>query len=426
MILLLVGCMVPWKAEWNRRDTGLVTEEHVSGSITESTTWTADRIYVLDDVVWVEGEAELDIEPGTLIVAEPGAALVITKDATLFALGRPSAPIVFTSNQDVRAAGDWGGVVLLGSAATNAPGGRFGGVDPTDERSAYGGSISLGTCGALEHVRVEFAGQAVGPGPAMAGLSLAACGRATVVDHVQVHRADGDGVLVLGGAVPIAHLLVTQPGSNGLEWDQGWTGSLQFGIVQLGEGVGRTAVVGGSTDLETADPVSAPSLFNLTLVAPQSGSPQRAVVLERGSGGRVANAVMQGFSAEAVDLRGDVDLLVQSQTLRFDAPILWDIGPDGSTWFEEEVDDDNDDNGFQELAWFTDRVQARFANPDLPGEAKSELDPNWVPRPTSITGEAAEALPPGEFWDPGALYVGAVGPGTVSPWYQGWTSFPAE
>src|SRR4051812_36305757 len=100
----------------------------VSTSITNNTTWTANNVYLLQGQIYVKNGATLTIQPGTTILgdkATPGSGLFVTQGSRLIANGTASSPIVFTSNQAAgsRAAGDWGGIILLGRGANNQPGG---------------------------------------------------------------------------------------------------------------------------------------------------------------------------------------------------------------------------------------------------------------------------------------------------------------
>ena len=95
--------------------------ELVQGPVVETTTWKAGRTYRLEGLVFVEAGARLLIEPGVTVLGGPGAALIVTRDASIHARGTADEPIVFTSAkpEGSRASGDWGGVVLLGNAPIN-------------------------------------------------------------------------------------------------------------------------------------------------------------------------------------------------------------------------------------------------------------------------------------------------------------------
>src|SRR5712672_2804521 len=85
--------------------------------------FSADTVYVLTGLYYVESGHTLTIQPGTLIRGDKNSSgtIIVTKGAKLFAQGTLQRPIVFTSNQapGSRAPGDWGGIILLGNAPTN-------------------------------------------------------------------------------------------------------------------------------------------------------------------------------------------------------------------------------------------------------------------------------------------------------------------
>ena len=102
------------------------------GEITGNLTLTCDKIWTLDQKIYVASGATLTIEPGTLIkgtVASSLAAataLIIERGGKIMAPGTESCPIVFTAAADnlngsygVANKGMWGGVLLLGKASNN-------------------------------------------------------------------------------------------------------------------------------------------------------------------------------------------------------------------------------------------------------------------------------------------------------------------
>ncbi|HEY5609813.1 MAG TPA: hypothetical protein VIL97_01290, partial [Thermoanaerobaculia bacterium] len=70
----------------------------VTGTMTSSTTWTANKRYVLNDFVGVAAPAVLTIEPGTVIYGGTSTAtLFIHRGAKIMANGTTRRPIIFTS-----------------------------------------------------------------------------------------------------------------------------------------------------------------------------------------------------------------------------------------------------------------------------------------------------------------------------------------
>jgi hypothetical protein len=102
------------------------------GEITGNITLTCDKIWTLDQKVYVAPGATLTIEPGTLIKGTvapslaAATALIIERGGKIMAPGTESCPIVFTAAADpldgsygVTNKGMWGGVLVLGKASNN-------------------------------------------------------------------------------------------------------------------------------------------------------------------------------------------------------------------------------------------------------------------------------------------------------------------
>lgn len=409
----------------------LAGREHVAGGITDSTTWTGDRTYVLDDMVYVTGGATLTIERGARILGTPGSALVVTRGGDLQAQGARDAPIVFTSArpEGERRRGDWGGVVLLGNAPVNAPDAHVEGIPPDDPRGDFGGSDPAGSCGVLKYARIEFAGHEIAANVELNGLTLGGCGRATVVRHVQVHMGLDDGVEMFGGTADLGNLVITRAGDDGLDWDLGWTGNAQFVIVQQEGAAGDNAIeADNNRDAHHARPRSAPTIANMTLVGSRrAGAGQRAMTLRRGTAADLRNLIVAGFPAGILDVRdASTAGLVPAGRLRFSGLIAHRIGRDGDTWTEDESGDGDDDGGFDEAAFLHTGDTRLGASPGLPASAFDLESPRFAPVAGSPAARGAAIVPQGEFWDEGATWLGAVKPGAASSWLDGWTAFPAN
>ncbi len=398
----------------------------VEAPINESQTWSTDKKYILNGLIFVESGATLTIEPGTHIAGAPGSALIVTRDAKINAQGQKNAPIVMTSSQAVgeRQRGDWGGLVLLGNATVNSGTGHIEGIEKDDPRGGYGGMADTGSCGVLKYVRIEFAGYEISQDNELNGLTLGGCGSGTIINHVQVHMGLDDGVEVFGGTVNLKHILISRPGDDGLDWDRGWQGNGQFIIVHQGHDDGDNAIeADNDASNPNATPRSNPTLSNITLVGSGNNTiAQRGLLLRRGTGGDFRNVLITGFSTEALDI-GDVDTaeLTGSGELKANG---WVIQNSDMRYFSEERDSQNDDDGFSEQSWIqqtnnelTPREIILFAN--TPGQI-----PDFAPLPRSAATKINVPLPQGEFWDEGANFAGAIRPGSRVSWLDGWTAYP--
>lgn len=410
----------------------LVKSEHlVAESIVEDTRWQEGDTYILTDTIYVEAGANLTIDPGVTVKGRPGSALIITRDSQLYARGSKAKPIVFTSAAEIgqRQPGDWGGLVLLGKAPVNGRDTHIEGVDETDSRGMFGGVDETNSCGVLEFVRIEYAGFEVYANNELNGLTLGGCGNHTVVRNVQVHRALDDGIEVFGGTVDMKNILITGPGDDGLDWDLGWTGRVQFLIVQQHANRGDNAFEGDSNKKRHAAlPKSEPTIYNATLIGGFSENKgQRAMLLRRGSGGHFVNFIVTGFSKEAFDLRDEETVNnIERDQLSFRSAMLFDIGKGGRTFFQNESEDD-DDGGFSEKEYFESLASVKLdVNPGFGLSVRDPRAPEFSPQGNTVAALFAEEPPQDEFWNEGAKFLGALPPKAQQTWLDGWVSFPVD
>ena len=143
--------------------------------------------------------------------------------------GTPDAPIIMSSDAAIgsRARGQWGGLIINGSAPTNQ-GVTFGEGDT----GAFGGNNPSDSSGTLRYVRLEFAGIEFSPDNELNGIAFQGVGSGTIVDHVQVHMNQDDGIEMFGGTVNLKYVLVTGARDDSFDWTDGWTGKGQFWVAQ--------------------------------------------------------------------------------------------------------------------------------------------------------------------------------------------------
>lgn len=205
--------------------------ETISGSITSNTTWRAGNKYVLSGFVYVESGATLTIEPGTIIKGDKPTkgSLIVQPGAKIIAVGTPEKPIVFTSNQakGQRAAGDWGGLVILGKAPVNKTPAYVEG----ENVSQFGGTDPADNSGQLKYVRIEFAGIAFETDKEINGLTFGGVGSGTQVDYVQVSYSGDDSYEWFGGTVNAKHLIAYRGLDDDFDTDNGFSGMVQYGLI---------------------------------------------------------------------------------------------------------------------------------------------------------------------------------------------------
>lgn len=400
----------------------------VTQDITSDTTWTKEHTYVLKANVFVKN-ATLTIEPGTVIQGNFNTSLAVTSTARIDAQGTAEAPIVFTSVVPVgsRQAGNWGGLVLLGKAPINVQGG----VDniegyPESEDTQYGGGDAAHDCGTLKYVRIEFAGFRLGGNNELNGLTLGGCGKATTVDHVQVHRGLDDGVEVFGGTVNLKHVVVTLADDDGLDWDQGWQGKAQFVVIQQNRLVGNHGIeADNSSSAPNATPRSSPTLWNLTLIGSNrdkgsAAQTQGGAILRVGSAGTIDNALFAYFNDFSLDIAGP-DSIAEANAGRLTVKntTFWStrVSYDAASFPVKATSDGSD---FSEWAKFGPQAEATNSVVD-PKLTKAIYVANTAPVFTPDAPIAGGTPPADGFFDTSATFRGAVGP---SNWLDKWTAFP--
>lgn len=98
----------------------IISEIHITDDITENTTWEAKYVYYVDQSINVTNNSILTIEPGTIIKFGQGKKLDVSYSSSstgnIIALGTEKAPILFTSQAQVKSKGDWWGVWLYEGA----------------------------------------------------------------------------------------------------------------------------------------------------------------------------------------------------------------------------------------------------------------------------------------------------------------------
>ena len=423
---------------------------NLSGVIRTDVTLKTGKTYTLKGIVYVADGAVLTIEPGTTILGEKASrgTLVITRGSRIIANGTPAQPIVFTSSdQATPHSGDWGGILLMGRAKTNASyngtaglGEAEGGVNNGDGYGLYGGADDNDNSGLLKYVRIEYAGYAFLPDKELNGLSMYAVGRGTTISHVQVSFAADDSFEWFGGTVNCDHLIAYKGLDDEFDSDNGFSGKVQFVI-----GIRDSAIadVSGSNGFESDNdaggssltPKTNPVFANLTMVGPKQNLTsignalyRNAAQIRRNSSLTAINSVFMGWSTGLLidaTTGGPTDLNITTDNtlwwrgniiagsatpLKYNAstssPTGWST-TDLTTWYNTP--------GFNNTVLNT--------NPEVGYTAAFNYD---APDFTPLSGAAilSGAYP---YTDPkfsglqSVSYRGAVGPS--DNWYKGWTRY---
>ncbi len=410
--------------------------------------WTADNIYELDKLVFLEAGSRLFIEPGTRIEGSTGSnldasALVITRGAQIFAEGTPTSPIIFTSTSDDGTfdetnRGEWGGLVVLGYATTNNASEKeiegVGTITPDgDDRAFYGGTDDMDNSGVLRYVSIRHSGKSIGAetGNEIQGLTVGGVGAGTTIEYVESFASDDDGFEFFGGTVNTRYLVSAFNADDAFDWDSGFRGKHQFWFaIQAADKAGRVAEMDGAGGNENTTPFAFPMVANATYIgagvdATPEGDGSQMLMFRDNTGGFYYNSIFTDFGSsgdgtaitvEDIDNAGDKPF-DSRQRLENDSLIVGN-----SVWFGFKAG-----NGLADFAP-QDFVQTmlgangnEIADPALVGIDRTVEGGGLDPRPTD--GGPATTIDLKDMGDSffrATTYAGAFGP--TSNWMLGWTT----
>ena len=271
-----------WTSGWSNFDPENtpypMTMTTASTDITTNTTWSG--VVLLQNKIYVKNNATLTIQPGTIIRGDKltQATLIITRGAKINAAGTAANPIVFTSNEAIgsRNEGDWGGLVILGLAKNNQPGGvvNIEGIPPTTD-TQHGGNFDNDNSGVLQYVRVEFAGIPLEPNKEINGITFGSVGSGTTCNNLQVSFSGDDSFEWFGGTVNCKYIIAYRGLDDDFDTDFGYRGKIQFGLSirdkDLSDAAGDSNSFESDNDAggTSAQPKTRPIFSNMTLVGPK-------------------------------------------------------------------------------------------------------------------------------------------------------------
>lgn len=301
---------------------------------------TCENMYIMDERVYVNNGQTLTILPGTVIKAEYEAdpeetnALIVTRGGKIYAEGSECAPIIFTSVEDpldgtysVLNKERWGGIIILGKAQNNVAAGELNPENPnfvtggtaiglgnmeglvgSDPRHWYGmeggaaNFINNDNSGVLKYVSIRHGGSELGVNNEINALTLGSVGSGTVIRFIEVVSNGDDGIEFFGGTVDLKYAKIMYCEDDYLDWDQGYSGRIQFVIgVQL---PGTTAYGDNGLECDGDDGddyarpfLSSPIISNVTILGNDQGtSGDRALELKERTQGEIYNSIFANFN----------------------------------------------------------------------------------------------------------------------------------
>ena len=384
----------------------------LEGKLRADRTLSGDYAYLLRGAVFVEGGATLTIEPGVEIFGEQATngTLIIAQSSKIIADGTADNPIVMSSDAEIgrRARGQWGGLIINGSAPTNQGDDTFGEGDT----GAFGGNNPADSSGILRYVRIEYAGIEFSPDNELNGITFQGVGSGTVAAYLQVHMNQDDGIEFFGGTVNLKYTVVTGARDDSFDWTDGWTGKGQFWVAQqYGDDADNGFEVDNSNKNNEATPRSAATIYNVTLVGDPAGpESDNGMLIREGAAGTYANFIVTGFNKIGLDIDGESSI-AQAEG--------GNLVVKNSIFFENSkanFGDEKNDDGFDEAGYAADNGN-EAADPGL-ADPFSKIAPNFTPG--AGANAVSPAAPPADGFFDNVNFIGAVSPS--NNWLSGWTT----
>lgn len=415
-------------------DADGVIQDNFDGNSTDNIiNLTNSKVWLIDGVSYVPSGKTLRIPAGTVLSAgvdktytgvEGGVTvtkdihgvLVVVKGAKIDAQGTEANPIVFTSPNapGSRAAGDFGGVILLGSAPINQPTTTvIEGlpIPPSAVDITYGGSNSSDNSGTMQYVRIEYPGFVLFANNEINGLTCGGVGSGTTLDHIQVTYSRDDSFEFFGGTVNASHLVAAGGDDDDFDFDFGYTGTIQYAVgVKALNSTHSTS--GGSSDANGIEcdndktgsgltPLTHPVLRNITLLGTSSNNSALKIGarFRRNATFDIQYSVIAGFPVGVTNENGASGTYANN--------ILHAFGLTGGA-----VTPSSNADPAENYLLFGDGIGSPFYVSDLAGLDVDQL----IPDATSSSPAA------------GSPYKGAIDPSTVAgnTWLKNWTLFAPQ
>jgi hypothetical protein len=279
------------------------------------------------------------------------------------------------------------------------------------ESGVYGGTDDLDSSGVLRYVRVQYAGALFNDTNELNGIAFQGVGSGTVVENIQVHANEDDGVEFFGGTVNARNVVLTDVRDDSLDWTEGWRGRIQNLLVvqdrdfDLSDAGDRGIEADNLEDDNDATPRAKPWIANATFV----GRPDTTgATFRRGTGVNLTNVIFTDFQ-NCLDIDSDATFTAAGtppDALTGNLTIQNSVVNCATNFVEEEGDP------WTVQSWF----EADGTN--------QEVDPmleNLIFLPAGSDLESGFPIDYSVFdsFFQNQDYVGAFGPGQA--WTAGWT-----
>lgn len=158
------------------------------------------------------------------------------------------------------------------AAASTVPNELLSEARPKSDLEAYfGGDTPADDSGNLQYVLIGESGVSFSEDEEVQGLTLEGVGSGTTIDHIQIFGSNDDGIEWFGGTVDVKYFVVQDVDDDGIDFDEGYNGVVQYGIVRQGPTGDAAIEADNAGPSDDAEPVTRPELANLLIMGNTGG-----------------------------------------------------------------------------------------------------------------------------------------------------------
>lgn len=265
----------------------------------------------------------LTIAPGAIVIGAPGASwLAVNRGNKINASGTASAPIIFTSRDNVTgqvgetSQGQWGGVVLMGRApVTDCTAGTVTSnncerqTEGSTNPARFGGTDNAYNAGTMKFVQFRYSGFILSANIELQSLTGEGVGSGTTLDHIMSYNSSDDGSEWFGGSPQMKHYISVGSDDDSLDVDTGAQMNVQYALLIQRSGQGDALMEIDSNGNESDTPRTKLNVANFTAIQPQTssnneGNDQAAVLLRGNSDTTWINGIIATPNNECLRMNG--------------------------------------------------------------------------------------------------------------------------
>ena len=289
----------------------------LEGELAYSVSLDPEVIYTLRGPYLVRDKGQLNIPEGTIIKADPGSYIAIAQGGKLNVFGQSDNPVIFTSNSENPAPGDWGGIIICGKAPIQKS--ELGRTEIID--IFYGGTEPNDTSGVLRNLRIEYAGETVSTNKNFDGIAFYGVGSITTISEIQVFESLGNGIRFIGGNANANKLVVNDSGKNSIVLKNDWLGNGDSWHLKNGTLAGIE--ITSDDELEAINTTDLNAINNVSIIG---SSYESAIKFTAGSGTFIFNNIytlemMMGIQSNGPLANSQIDMeYLKINNIQFENP----------------------------------------------------------------------------------------------------------